>query len=65
MAKFQKVIGKPCPDCGGSLVKILHEEVRDSVRYYEEYIECEDCNYSKKLKSLIKRDKEFNLKLQQ
>lgn len=61
-AKFQKKLGKRCPDCDGSLELVSRASVIDGVKYFEEYEEC-DCGYSEKLRKSNKRYKDnFNPK---
>ena len=45
--KKQRRLSKKCPECGGVLEKIEHQDIIDGVIYSKIFIECSDCDYSK------------------
>jgi uncharacterized protein (DUF983 family) len=48
--RHQKNLGKKCPECEeGYLYSIFKTVDHDGAEYGDEYIECEDCGYSKKI----------------
>lgn len=49
-AKFQKKLGKRCPDCGDILELVTRTNIINGVKYSDEYEEC-DCGYSEKIKN--------------
>lgn len=55
--KFQKKLGKKCPECDGTLELVSRITNDNGVEYSEQYVECE-CGYSEKLKVSTKRCKD-------
>jgi C4-type Zn-finger protein len=69
--KIQKSFGRPCPDCEGKLVKVVHKNNLKGVILSETFIECMECGYFEKLdvskkeskEELILRGKEYRRKV--
>jgi C4-type Zn-finger protein len=47
--KVQKTLNKKCPDCDGQLEIIVCDKNNNGVIYSENYEECSDCGYRKKV----------------
>jgi len=56
--KIAKFFGRPCPDCEGKLIKVVHKNNLKGVVISETFIECMECGYSEKLDVSKKESKE-------
>ena len=62
--KIHKYLNKKCPECNGRLRIMEYSRVIDDMTIYDDYIECEDCDYSEDFKDKHRREKdEFGRRL--
>jgi C4-type Zn-finger protein len=47
--KVQKTLNKKCPDCEGQLEIIVHDKDDGGITYFENWEECSDCGYRKRV----------------
>jgi C4-type Zn-finger protein len=63
--KFQRILEKSCPECEGFLSLVSRANVmEDGVEFSEQYIECDECGYSEKIKISHRKPDIYNLKWQ-
>ena len=54
--KTNKYLGRRCPECEiGFLETITHSKKNGGVEYFEEFIECTECDYRQKIQ--VRREK--------
>jgi len=56
--KVHKTLNKRCPECSGRLEIIEYSREIDDVIFYENYIECQDCDYTEELSNKHKRERD-------
>ena len=57
--KIHKYLKKPCPECGEvKLVIIEYARTIDDMTVYDDYIECQDCDYTEELSNKHKRERD-------
>ena len=62
-SKKQRRLGRRCPDCGGELNIVVVDTFIDGVKYTEQIVECDWCDYYEPYHTSNKRNKNnFNPK---
>jgi uncharacterized protein (DUF983 family) len=56
-----KTLDRRCPECGvGRLAIIEYVFKKDGVEFYEDYEECNECDYSVRIKTKNKNKEDFS-----
>jgi hypothetical protein len=57
--KKRKFLNKLCPDCESKSLEIItHTVIINNVKYFEDFIECLECEYSEKIHVPARKNKD-------